>query len=351
MTAHPRIVVGVDTHTDTHTAVAVDHLGRHLGELIIATTEPGYRELVDWAQDLGPLTAMGIEGTGCYGAGLVRYLTTNTEIAAIEVNRPNRQHRRRHGKSDPADAKAAAIAVLNGTATGPAKQRRSNIEAIRQLHMVRRSAIKSRTMCANQIKDLAVTAPEAIATQLRARNTNQRVRIAATWDPNTVVDDPAAAAAIYAIRSLTERYQALTAEIKDLEAQLWPLLQATAPTLLAEHGVGLDVAAKLLIAVGENPDRLASEASFAALCGTSPVDASSGKHTRHRLNRGGNRHANNALHTVWLTRARSCDETRTYIAKREQHGRTRREISRCIKRALARRFHHIILKDLTNHLT
>lgn len=129
------------------------------------------------------------------------------------------------------------------------------------------------------------------------------------------------------------------------------MLRALVPNLWAERGVGLDVAAKLVIAAGENPERLRHEASFAALCGVSPIEASSGKHTAHRLNRGGNRHANNALHTVVLHRWRTCDETRAYITRRRSEGRTDRAIRRCLKRALARRFHRLLVHDLTTRLT
>ena len=239
---------------------------------------------------------------------------------------------------------------MAGHAVGPAKIRRGAIEAIRHLHLVRRSAVKNQVAAGNQIKDLVVTATEPIAEQLRGRKTRQRVKIAAGWT-HASFEDPTTAACAHAIGMLARRWQSLAEEINELESLLRPLIRDTAPTLFAEHGVGLDVAAKLLIAVGENPERLRNEASFAALCGTSPVDASSGKHTHHRLNRGGNRQANNALHTVWLTRARSCDETRTYIETRTAKGRTRRCISRSIKRALARRFYHLILNDLTRPLT
>lgn len=155
----------------------------------------------------------------------------------------------------------------------------------------------------------------------------------------------------HAIRTLARRWIALHEEIKITEAQLWPLLRVLAPSLLAESGVGLDVAAKLIVAAGENPGRMRSEASFAALGGTSPVNASSGKHQRHRLNRGGNRQANNALHTVVLHRSRRCPETRAYIERRRAENKTDREIWRCLKRSLARRFHHLLIRDLAPPLT
>lgn len=342
------VVIGVDTHADTHTAAAVDAFGRVLDTIEVPATPAGYRQLLAWARKFGCVQRAGVEGTGAYGAGLARYLT-GQGITVIEVNRVNRQHRRRRGKSDPADAEAAARAVLSGEATGIAKVTTGRVEAIRVLHVTRRSAVKAKTQAANQITNLVLTAPEPLRSQLRVMSTTQRIRTAARWH-TTPVSDPTSATRT-AIRSLARRWLALHDEAHDLHKQLTTLLKATCPRLLAERGVGIDVAAKLVIAAGENPDRLRNEASFAALCGVSPVDASSGKHTHHRLNRGGNRQANNALHTVVLTRARHDPETRAYIERRRQQGRTHRDIRRCLKRALARRLHHILVAELTNPLT
>jgi transposase len=342
------VVIGVDTHADTHTAATVDAFGRILDTIEVPATPAGYRQLLAWARKFGRVERAGVEGTGAYGAGLARFLTEHN-ITVVEVNRVNRQHRRRHGKSDPADAEAAARAVLAGEATGIAKDTTGNVEAIRVLHLTRRSAVKAKTQAANQITNLVLTAPEPLRTQLRVMSTTQRIRTAARWR-TTPATDPTTATRT-AIRSLARRWLALHDEILDLEHQLTVLLHQTCPRLLAERGVGIDVAAKLVIAAGENPDRLHSEASFAALCGVSPVDASSGKHTHHRLNRGGNRQANNALHTVALVRARHDPETRAYIERRRQQGTPTRDIQRCLKRALARRFHHLLIADLTNPLT
>jgi transposase len=337
------VVLGVDTHADQHTAAAVDGLGRILGVIEIPTTGAGYRQLVAWARGWGRFERAGVEGCGAYGAGLTRHLRA-CGITVIEVDRPNRQHRRRRGKSDPADAEAAARAVLAGDATGVPKDSTGAVETVRVLHLCRRSAVKARTQAANQIKDLILTAPEPVRAQLRDKKTPQRVRLAAAWRPGEVVDPTSATRR--ALRDLARRWLTLTAEINALEADLARLLTALTPRLLAQHGVGIDVAAKLVIAAGENPDRLTTEAAFAALCGTSPVDASSGKHSAHRLNNGGNRQANNALHTVAIHRWRTCPETRAYIQKRRSEGKTDRHIRRCLKRALARRFHQILLNDL-----
>lgn len=345
MTAHPLgNVPGIDTHADTHTAVIVDHLGKQLGVFEFHSTRSGFRQFLRWAQSFGELDGrVGIEGTGAYGAGLARFLVENGFIA-IEVNRPNRQHRRNHGKSDPADALAAARAVISGQAEALAKDMTGLVETVRVLHVARRSAVKAKTAAANQMKDLVLTAPDQVRDTLRGLTATQRVRLCARWRPGPVTDPTSACR--QALHVLAKRWIGLRDEIKATEKQMLVLLEELAPTLLAERGVGIDVAARLVIAAGENPERLHSEAAFAALCGTSPVDASSGKTRRHRLNRGGNRSANNALHTVVLHRARRCPETRAYIEKRRSEGKTDREIWRCLKRSLARRFHHLIIKDL-----
>ena len=342
------VVVGVDTHADQHTAAAINGLGQILATIEVPTTPAGYRQLVGWARRLGCFERAGVEGTGAYGAGRARHLD-EAGVTVIEVDRPNRQRRRRRGKSDTTDAEAAARAVLAGDATTVPKDRTGKVEAVRVLHLCRRSAVKAKTQAGNQIKDLVLTAPEPVRAQLRDKTTRQRVRVAVAFRPGEVTDP--ATATRRALRDLARRWQALHDEIKALEADLGRLLQELVPSLLAEAGVGIDVAAKLVIAAGENPDRLRSEASFAALCGTSPVEASSGKHSAHRLNQGGNRQANNALHTVVLHRWRTCPETTAYVQRRRAEGKTDRAIRRCLKRALARRFHQLLTHDLTSSLT
>ncbi len=343
------IIVGIDTHADTHTAVAINGIGQVQATIEIATTAAGYRQLVDWVRSLeGTWERAGVEGTGAYGAGLCRHLN-GEGIDVIEVDRPNRQRRRRRGKSDPTDAEAAARAVLAGDATTIPKDRTGVVETIRILHLTRRSAVKARTQAGNQMKDLILTAPDTLRDELRSLTTRQRVRACATWKPGPVTDP--ATANRRALHDLACRWLTLHDEIAYLDRDLRRLLDATVPTLLAEHGVGTEVAAKLLIAAGENPERIRTEAAFAALCGTSPVEHSSGKEENRRLNRGGNRQANNALHVVALHRARTCPETRAYLDKLRSDGKTSRRATRCLKRALARRLHHALMADLRPLLT
>ncbi len=337
------VIVGVDTHTDTHAAVAIDHHGRRLDGIEIPASPAGYRVLFAWAGQLGEVSSVGVEGTGSYGVGLSRFLRAKG-VTVIEVGRVNRQHRRRHGKSDPADAEAAARAVLSGQATGAPKSRDGIVESIRTLHVVKRSAIKARTQAANQMAGLIVSAPEATRAELRGLSTVKRARCAAKWRPGEGHDPVTVTRR--AIRSLARRWIDLNDEIKVLTNGLDELVKTAAPHLVAEHGVSRDVAAKLLIAAGDNPERIHTEAGFAALCGVNPISASSGQTNRHRLNRAGDRQANNALFTIAMVRLRSDPDTRAYAQRRQEQGLTHREILRCIKRYLARRLPPILIADL-----
>jgi transposase len=234
-----------------------------------------------------------MEGTGSWGVGLARYLRDHG-VPVIDVNRPNRQHRQRVGKSDPTDAEAAARAVQAGVATGQAKTADGWVEMIRILRVTRRSAIKARTQAANQLQALVVTCPDELRDRLRKLSVARLVTTAAQLRPGPRPATVLAASKL-ALRSAALRYQQLDAEVAALDVQLDRLVAEAAPALLAVSGVGTDTAAALLVAAGDNPDRLRSEAAFAHLCGVAPVPASSGKTTRHRLHRGGNRDANRAL--------------------------------------------------------
>ena len=291
------VTIGVDTHGDVHVAAAfTSDLGRPLGHLEIETTPEGYRRLLAWARRLGDQPRFGIEGTGSYGAGLARFLR-HEECEVIEVNRPNRQTRHARGKSDPVDAEAAARAVLSGEATCIAKRDDDLAGMIRTLRVARRSAVRVRTQLMNQIRALIVTAPAELREQLRPLSGEQLIDIAAGLRPGPITS-PAAATKL-ALKILAHRHQELQAELVTLDSELDRLTAAAAPRLRALHGVGADVAGALLVAAGDNPERMRSESAFAHLCGVAPLPASSGKTTgRHRLNRGGDRQANNAL---WRT--------------------------------------------------
>jgi transposase len=329
----PRVTVGVDTHKDTHVAAARDQLGRRLGTTQVPASSAGYAQLLAWAHALGEVAAWGVEGTGSYGAGLARFLAGHGQ-RVVEVNRPDRQARRRRGKSDAVDADAAARAVQAGEATGVPKAQDGVVEMLRALRAARQTAVKARTQAINALKGLLVTAPAELREQLGGLPTGRLVGTAAELEVGTLTT-PTAAVRL-ALRGLGQRYQHLDAEIALLTEQLDALTAGHAPKLRDLHGVGPDCAAALLIAAGDNPRRLHSEAAFAALCGTSPVEASSGKTRRHRLNRGGDRQANAALHRVVVVRLRWHQPTRDYATRRTTQGKTSKEILRCLKRYVAR---------------
>ena len=332
-TTLPRVTIGVDTHKHTHVAAARDQLGRRLATTMAAATSAGYAQLLAWAQGLGEPVAWGVEGTGSYGAGLARFLCGHGQ-RVWEVNRPDRAARRRHGKSDPVDADAAARAVQAGEATGTPKAQDGTVEMVRSLRVARQTAVKARTQAINAIKALLVTAPDELREQLEGLSTTKLVRQAAALDPGTLAT-PTAAVTL-ALGGLARRCQHLDAEITLLTSTLDQLTATAAPKLRALLGVGPDSAAALLIAAGDNWQRLRSEAAFAALCGSSPVEASSGKTRRHRLNQGGDRQANAALHRIVIVRLRWHQPTRDYHARRTTEGKTRKEIIRCLKRYVAR---------------
>jgi transposase len=338
------VIGGVDTHKDTHVVAALSEQGALLGTAAFPTSLVGYGQLLDWLQDFGAVRSIGIEGTGSYGAGLCRFLQA-VGVLVREVSRPKRQWRRRYGKSDPRDAEAAARAMLAGEALGVPQQRNGTVEAIRMLRMARRSAIKARTQTTNQLRAVLDTAPDELREPLRGLSPQALVALARRWRPGAPTG-PVAAARV-TLKLLAERWAALSTELTQLDAHLRPLLATAAPRLLATHGVGPDTAAALLVAAGDNPERLATEASFAALCGVSPVDASSGRQHRHRLNRGGNREANRALWVIVLVRMATDPRTRQYVTRRTGQGLSKKEIIRCLKRHVAREMYRLLRLEAT----
>lgn len=296
-----------------------------------------------WLVGFGELVLVGVEGTGSYGAGLMRMLTV-TGIGVVEVDRPDRTARRSQGKSDPLDAYAAARAAASGRAAGTPKARDGIVESIRCLRLAQRSAIKARTQCINQIRALLVNGPADLRERMKQLPTAKMLKYLAHLRPSTDLVRPDIACK-QALRSLARRHADLDQEIKALHRGLTELTQQAAPELLERPGVGVQVAAQMLITAGDNPDRLGSEASFAHLTGVAPVPASSGKRQhRHRLNRGGDRAANNALYTVALVRMRYHEPTRAYVERRTTEGLSKKDIIRCLKRAIAREMYRLLTK-------
>ena len=326
---------GVDTHLDAHVAAALDANGGVLGVESFATTPEGFTALHAWLGSFGPVERVGVEGTGAYGAGLARHLR-GEGLEVIEVDRPNRQARRLHGKSDSLDAVEAARAVLSGRARGVAKTADGKVEAMRALLVAKRSGRDSRIACLNQLRHLGFCAPDELRERCRGLSKVRLAEHAAALRPNADGDSVTYATKL-AMRTLARRALALSEDNEHLEVVLAELVTATAPSLVELYGVGTHTAAILLVAAGDNAERVRSEAAWAHLCGVAPLPAMTGKTTnRHRLNRGGNRQANHALWRIVLTRMASEPRTRVYVQRRLDEGLSKPEIMRVLKRYVAR---------------
>ena len=334
------VIIGVDTHKDVHAAFAINGLGAQLGAMTIPANPKGYRDLEAWAMSLGVVRAIGIEGTGSYGAGLCRFLRARG-CEVLEVNRPNRQLRHKKGKSDTVDAESAARAVLSGQATASPKSGDSVVEMIRHLKVARDTAVKARTQAMQTMKAVIVSAPDALREDLdHIAGKMAFVRRLAGLRSGPITTTTASAKA--SLRAIARRWLALDAEIKAHEAQLETFTAQQAPELVQAHGMAAGTAAQMLILVGDNPQRIRSEAAFAKLCGACPIPASSGKTNRHRLNRGGDRQANAALYRVVIVRMRGHRPTQDYVKRRTEQGKSKPEIIRCLKRYVAREIYHYL---------
>jgi transposase len=336
------VAIGVDTHRDTHLAVALDRFGGNLGSIEVSAEAKGYLLLWRWANALGePVFA--VEGSGSYGAGVARFLVAaGGEV--FECERPRRVDRRR-GKSDLIDATLAAGRLLSGERL-PRLRGEGAREDLRMLLLERRGAVRARTAALNQLRAVIVTAPDALRQRLARLSGNQLAKQAARLRDRP--DQPQTVRKV--LRRLARRVHHLDRELVVLDRELEAIVVGLVPELLDECGVGPVCAAQLVVSSGD-PTRMTSEASFAALAGTSPVEASSGLRQRHRLNRGGDRQLNRALHVIALQRTRSHPQTRAYHQKLLATGKTPREARRCIKRMLARHFHHRLQENEALHLT
>jgi transposase len=339
------ITGGVDTHSEVHVAAALDPIGGLLGVREFPATAAGYAGLLSWLQEFGDVGVVGVEGTGSYGAGLARYLAA-ARVQVVEVDRADRQDRRRQGKPDPLDAVSAARGAQSGRAAGLPKGRDGAVEAIRALMVAKRSARNERTQAINQARALILTGPDDLRARLAGHRAAALAEAIAALRPRP--GDAAEYAIRVALRELGRRVDFPDGQLERLDELIVPLVTARAPGLLSLYGVGPDTAAMLLVAAGDHPDRLRSEAAWAHMCGVAPIPASSGKVRRHRLNPGGNREANHALWRIVITRMSAHPATRAYVDRRtgnRDHG-TRRTIrprarrlwliSSCSKKATAR---------------
>lgn len=339
------VIGGVDTHGSAHHAAALHaESGQLLADREFPATPKGYEQLLCWLRAFGVIIAVGVEGTGSYGAGLFRYLDAH-QVKVIEVDRPNRRARRLRGKSDPLDAVAAARAVLAGEATTAPKPRSGPVEAIRLIRTTRASAVKARGSAINQMHGLLFSAPDDLRQSLAGLNRAALVvRCARLRVDEASIADPATAAKA-ALRTLARRVQSLDTEIAAANTHLETLVSSTAPNTRAIFGAGIEVAGQLLTTAGDNPHRITSEAALARLCGTAPIPASSGNRHRHRLHRGGDRAANSAIYIIVLNRLRWHAPTRAYVERRTAEGRTKKEIIRCLKRAVVREIYTALKTD------
>ena len=341
------VIVGVDTHKDEHAAVLLNGLGGHLAELFVPTTADGYQQLLDVALEHvgrdGRLVAFGVEGTGSYGIGLARFLRRHGH-KVIEVNRPPRKgERRQSGKSDTIDAEdAARQALAGGKQLATPKTADGSVESLRLLKIARDTSVKARTAAMIALKATLVTASDELRAELQPLTDYQLIQTCAALHSAANVAAPDAAMR-HVLGSLARRWLQLHEEVKVHSRHLKTQTKALAPQLVEAVGVGLDIAAEMLVTAGDNTDRIRSEAAFAKMCGACPIPAGSGRtNGRHRLYRGGNRQANAALYRAVIVRMRWHQPTIDYVARRAAEGLSKREITRCLKRYLAREIYHLL---------
>ena len=316
----------------------ITSVGQPVADQEFPTTVTGYRRAVAWLIEHGPVRAVGVEGTSSYGVGITTELLT-AGIAVVEVNRTRPAEKRRQGKTDPLDAYRAARSVLSGEATTDPKS--PTIEPLRALTIARRSAVKAQQAARRQINALLVNAVPALRDRYRDLPDAELLAALRNCRPEQLHHSDTADT-MFALRALARRHRILHEEIQDLEQRLLHRTTRTNPALMAIKGVGPAVGAQLLITAGDNPDRLRTSASFAALCGTAPIPVSSGKTSRHRLCRGGDRQANAALHHIVKVRMSYDPRTRAYRDTHLAKGWTNKAVFRALKRAVAREVFHAL---------
>lgn len=337
------VVIGVDTHKHVHVAAVMDTIGGILATLTITTDAGGFKQLLGWASDFGKVLAFGIEGTGSYGATLTSFLRRHGH-KVIEAGRPDRRSRRANGNSDTLDAENAARSVLAGFATATPKTADGAVEMIRQLKIAHDSAVADRTASMVTMKAMLVHGSDELRRETSRKTQIMLARHLAALRPR-VLESPDDALR-HSLRSLARRWQQLDTEAKELSAMIEQLVTRTAPQLLEQFGIGVDTAAEILIVVGDNPERIRSEAAFAKLAGISPVPTGSGMTSgRHRINHGGHRQLNAAIYRTVIVRMRFHEPTIAYVARRTAEGKSKREIIRCLKRYVIREVYHLVKID------
>ena len=332
-------VLGVDTHKHTHTAAVVTPSGGLVVHISVSADADGYDRLLAFAREHATGRRIwAIEGTGSFGAGLTTHLLEHAEWV-VEIDRPKRPARRNGAKTDELDDVRAAREALSREHLAQPR-RRGDREALRVLLATRKEVVQTRTRGINHLKALIINAPEAMRAELRPFKTGALIVHCAALQTCSAPSSEQAAT-VLTLRLTARRIQALEIEAALLEAELEPLVQALAPGLRAEFGVG-PISAAQIVCAWSHAGRLRSEAAFAALGGVAPIPASSGQVQRHRLNRSGDRQLNCALHTIVICRLARHAETQAYAARRAAEGKSSREITRCLKRHLARRLFKLL---------
>lgn len=347
------VVAGVDTHADTHDVTVLGIDGRWLGHDTFEATTAGYEQLVEWVAGFGLIDTVGVELTGSYGAGLTRHLTA-AGVTVIDVNTPHPFTTARKGKDDRIDSEQAARKVLSGEATTTPKDTTGPVEALRNLKVARDSAVKSRTIALQNIRDLLLTAPARLRESVTGMTLPAKAKHFASCRPDRTRLGCPEQAAKTALRALGRRVQQLSSEIADADQDMKTLTGQIAPNLLAVDAVGPQHAAQLLITAGNaaggtaggTAGRIRSEAAFARLCGVAPVPIASGKTHRMRLHRGGDRQANKTLYMMAVNRLGRDPGTQAYVARRTAEGLSKQDIIRCLKRYIAREVFIAVQADL-----
>lgn len=340
-------VVGVDTHRDSHEVEVALPTGTPIATCSISNDSTGYAELLAWvvAHAPGPRLVVSIEGTRSYGVGLARAAAA-AGLMVIECEQPHRQTRRGKGKSDPIDAHLAVLAALRYDAARlPTPRADGDREALRILLGARHDLTTTHTARTNRLRALLLGGDDT--DRRLAREALTQAVLAALARRRSPRDADRAQAVRHAeLRRLAVAVRETGHQLRTNRAQLKAIVDDLAAGLTDRRGVGPVSAAQVIIGFS-HPDRCRNDAAFAALAGTSPLEASSGRTVRHRLNRGGDRALNHAVHTIALTRMRCCERTRTYVARRTAEGKSTREIRRCLKRYITRELYRALTTAMT----
>ena len=339
-----QVVIGVDTRKEIHAAAAVDWQGALVDERCFATARQGCRQLESWARSLGDVLRVGVECPGSYGSGLARHLA-KSGFTVLEAASPDRAVRRERGKDGFVDAGMAAEAALSGVRTVTPKSRDGTVEALRMLQKTRSTAVAARRAALQTMRARIVSAPEELRGRPRGMARMRLIRrLSATRPDPTDLKSPVGAARI-SLKRLAKRYVDLDDEVSELDEMIEAVLADAAPLLVKCSCVGPQSAAQPMVAVGDDPERLRSEAAFAMLCGVAPIPVSSGMTCRHGLSRGGDRQASSAIHIMAIGRLGTDERAKGYVARKMAEGHTKMGAIRCLKRYIAREMYYAIKKQ------